>query len=300
MVVFNGKMRLKVIEADNIRATEHSTRYFPQNPSLSFVSPYVSIDIDDLPLGRTHTKEKTATPAYNEEFSSEVHSGHQLHFTIFHDAALPPDEYVADCTLRFETIHDKKSDIWINLEPTGRIHVSIELQGQFSDCKCSDEGGASRRCSRSSFLVDEWQRSATSGISSKTSAPLLSVVLPSCAVSTKSTDTNSWQRSFGSRHFAQSVRNSSGKRSLLPIVRLAAIVESSRRHILIDHLLILPGVYFVRKAINVKVGIRTLLPKHLLSHPSLLVFPFDCVYASNVNRTDIDIHDTPFLSLSLP
>ena len=160
MVVFNGKMRLKVIEADNIRATEHSTRYFPQNPSLSFVSPYVSIDIDDLPLGRTHTKEKTGTPAYNEEFSSEVHSGHQLHFTIFHDAALPPDEYVADCTLKFETIHDKKSDIWINLEPTGRIHVSIELQGQFSDCKYAFVGqGVDAHC-LSSLANSGQQRTA--------------------------------------------------------------------------------------------------------------------------------------------
>ncbi|CAF1625115.1 unnamed protein product [Rotaria magnacalcarata] len=133
MVVFNGKMFLKIIEADSLRATQHSTRYFPQNPSTIFVSPYVSIDIDDLPLGRTHTKEKTTTPSYNEEFSSDVFSGQQLHFTIFHDAALPPDEFVADCTIKFEKIHDKKSDLWIDLEPAGRIHIAIELQGQFSD-----------------------------------------------------------------------------------------------------------------------------------------------------------------------
>ncbi|CAF0978200.1 unnamed protein product [Rotaria magnacalcarata] len=126
-------MFLKIIEADSLRATQHSTRYFPQNPSTIFVSPYVSIDIDDLPLGRTHTKEKTTTPSYNEEFSSDVFSGQQLHFTIFHDAALPPDEFVADCTIKFEKIHDKKSDLWIDLEPAGRIHIAIELQGQFSD-----------------------------------------------------------------------------------------------------------------------------------------------------------------------
>jgi novel protein kinase C epsilon type len=139
MLVFNGKMRLKVIEADNLRATEHSTRYFPQNPSLVYVSPYMSIDIDDLPLGRTNTKEKTTSPTFNEEFASDVHNGHQLHFTIFHDAALPPDEYVADCTIKFENIHDKKSDIWIDLEPAGRIHIAIELQGQFSDCKFEEK-----------------------------------------------------------------------------------------------------------------------------------------------------------------
>lgn len=137
MVIFDGKMFLKVIEADNLRATEHSTRYFSPTASSAYVSPYISIDIDDLPLGRTHTKERTTSPTYNEEFSSDVHHGHNLHFTVFHDAALPPDEYVADCAIRFENIHDKRSDIWINLEPAGRIHISIELQGQFSDCKSS-------------------------------------------------------------------------------------------------------------------------------------------------------------------
>ena len=135
MVVFNGKMLLKIIEADNLRATEHSIRYFPQSPSSTFVSPYISVDVDDLPLGRTCTKEKTTTPSYNEEFSSDVYNGQHLHFTIFHDAALPPDEFVADCTLKFVNIHDKKSDIWIDLEPAGRIHIAIELRGQFNDCK---------------------------------------------------------------------------------------------------------------------------------------------------------------------
>ncbi|CAF1636770.1 unnamed protein product, partial [Adineta ricciae] len=129
MVVFNGKMILKLIEADDLRATQHSTRYFPANPSTAFLSPYISIDIDDLPLGRTHTKEKTTSPVFNEEFIRDVHSGQQLHFTIFHDAALPPDEFVADCTVKFEKIHDKKSDIWVDLEPAGRIHIAIELQG---------------------------------------------------------------------------------------------------------------------------------------------------------------------------
>lgn len=127
-------MRLKIIEAENLRATEHSTRYFPQNPSSVYVSPYVSVDIDDLPLGRTHTKEKTTSPIFNEEFSSDVTNGSQLHFTIFHDAALPPDEFVADCTVKFKNLQNKKSDTWIDLEPAGRIHVSIELQGHFSDC----------------------------------------------------------------------------------------------------------------------------------------------------------------------
>jgi hypothetical protein len=59
IVIFNEKMHVKIVEVDHLRATSHSTRYFLQNSSLAFVLPYMSIDIDDLVVGCTNTKEKT-------------------------------------------------------------------------------------------------------------------------------------------------------------------------------------------------------------------------------------------------
>ena len=80
------------------------------------INPYIAINVDEIAIARTQTKLKSVKPVWNEEFSTEVHSGQSLGFTVFHDAHIPPDEFVANCTINFEEIVDKKiSDIWVKL-----------------------------------------------------------------------------------------------------------------------------------------------------------------------------------------
>ena len=64
-----------------------------------------------------------------------MNSGHIIKFTVFHDAALPPDEFVANCSFSFDQLksENKINDLWIDLEPNGRLHFSIELDGTFSE-----------------------------------------------------------------------------------------------------------------------------------------------------------------------
>ena len=117
MVHFTGTIKLMVSEAEDLRPTDFATRHqvvglITKGPQL--IDPYIAIDIDDTPVGRTTTKPKTSKPVWNEEFSSEVHNGQNIGLTVFHDAAIPPDEFVANCTIAFEDIAEKKtSDIWV-------------------------------------------------------------------------------------------------------------------------------------------------------------------------------------------
>lgn len=81
------------------------------------IDPYVSIDIDDVTIARTTTRGKTASPKWRETFTEEVHSAQNIGLTIFHDAAIPPDEFVANCSIAFEDIVEKiTSDIWVCIE----------------------------------------------------------------------------------------------------------------------------------------------------------------------------------------
>jgi novel protein kinase C epsilon type len=132
-LVFNGSAKIRVIEAESLKATDYSTRIF-QN-SIFQLSPYIHIDIDDLPIGRTITKHRSTNPIFNEEFNSDVHSGHIITFTVFHDAALPPDEFVANCSFSLHLLkgENKINDLWIDLEPNGKLHITIELDGVFSE-----------------------------------------------------------------------------------------------------------------------------------------------------------------------
>ncbi|XP_006822826.1 calcium-independent protein kinase C-like [Saccoglossus kowalevskii] len=140
MPVFNGSMRLKVYEAVDLKPTDFSTRHALSinSKQLQLIDPYMTITVDDHHIGQTTTKQKTYRPFWDEEFQTEVHRGNSVSFTVFHSAAIPPDDFVANCTVAFEdllqTCHSHKvADIWIDLEPTGRIHVVIELQGSSSE-----------------------------------------------------------------------------------------------------------------------------------------------------------------------
>ena len=124
--VFNGRAKIKVIEAQNLKATDFSTRF----QTSSFVlCPYIYLDIDELPIGRTQTVNKNSNPSFLHEFVVDVHSGCQLNFNIFHDARLPPDEFIANCSIKFDEIASKGKNIWLNLEPTGKLHFTIDLDG---------------------------------------------------------------------------------------------------------------------------------------------------------------------------
>ena len=131
--VFNGSAKVKIIEAESLKATDYSTRIF-QN-SVFQLSPYVHLDIDDtVPIGRTQTKHRNQNPTFNEEFQFDVQSGYMLNITVFHDSALPPDEFVANCNILLTQIKiDHPNDLWLDLEPNGRLHLTIELDGTFTE-----------------------------------------------------------------------------------------------------------------------------------------------------------------------
>ena len=63
---FNGIAKIKVVEADSLKATDYSTRIFQNSGFL--LSPYINLDVDDLPIGRTVTKHRNQSPFFNEDF----------------------------------------------------------------------------------------------------------------------------------------------------------------------------------------------------------------------------------------
>lgn len=127
--VFNGVARIKVVEADNLKATDYSTRIFQNSGFL--LSPYINLDIDDLPVGRTLTKHRNQNPIFNEEFQVDIHAGKMLNLTVFHDSALPPDEFVANRSIMLHELKMDSNDLWVDLEPNGRLHLVVDLEGTF-------------------------------------------------------------------------------------------------------------------------------------------------------------------------
>ncbi|KAH7730323.1 protein kinase C II [Aphelenchoides avenae] len=131
MTLFNGTAKIRVIEARNLRPTEWSKRFNANDSSESqLLDAYTNVDCDEYHVGQTVTRPRTATPVWNEDYQAEVHNGKVLGFTLFHHCALPPDDFVANCRIGFEDLKlNCPNDIWVDLEPHGKLHILIELQG---------------------------------------------------------------------------------------------------------------------------------------------------------------------------
>uniref|UniRef100_A0A1B6CGL1 Protein kinase C n=1 Tax=Clastoptera arizonana TaxID=38151 RepID=A0A1B6CGL1_9HEMI len=131
--MFSGTIRVKICEACGLRPTDFQKRHNMTfgKPDDQPIDPYVSIDVDENHMDRSSTKPKTFDPVWNENFSHEVQNAVNLGFTVFHDAAIPPDDFVANCSIPFEELlqKDKESlDFWVDLEPQGKLHVRIDLK----------------------------------------------------------------------------------------------------------------------------------------------------------------------------
>jgi novel protein kinase C epsilon type len=115
MVFFNGSVKLKVCEATDLRPTEFATRHqMGLNKTPAAIDPYISIDVDEIHVARTTTKQRTFKPVWNEDFTTEVHNGQMIGLTVFHSATIPPDEFVANCTVALEDLLGKSAtDIWV-------------------------------------------------------------------------------------------------------------------------------------------------------------------------------------------
>ncbi|KAK2580133.1 hypothetical protein KPH14_012410 [Odynerus spinipes] len=134
-------MKIEICEAVGLRATDKQRKFWQDEPILD---PYVQLDVDENHLDRSSTKPKTFDPVWNESFTHEVQDAVTLGLTVFHDAALPPDYFVANCSIPFEELvsrNDKTADFWVDLEPQGKLRVRIDLKWNDTDHQTSCRSG---------------------------------------------------------------------------------------------------------------------------------------------------------------
>uniref|UniRef100_A0A4W6C1B0 Protein kinase C n=1 Tax=Lates calcarifer TaxID=8187 RepID=A0A4W6C1B0_LATCA len=137
MVVFNGQLKIKICEALNLKPTAWSLRHAVGPKTQTFLlDTYIALNVDDSRVGQTSTKQKTNSPAWNDEFTTEVHDGRRIELSVFHDAPIGYDDFVANCIIQFEDIlhnDSKHFEDWIDLEPEGKVYVVIDLLGSSSE-----------------------------------------------------------------------------------------------------------------------------------------------------------------------
>uniref|UniRef100_A0AAQ4RIB0 Protein kinase C n=1 Tax=Gasterosteus aculeatus aculeatus TaxID=481459 RepID=A0AAQ4RIB0_GASAC len=149
MVIFNGTLRIRIREALDLKPTAWSLRHAVGPKTQSFLlDTYIALNVDDSRVGQTSTKQKTNSPAWNDEFTAEVRGGRGIELSVFHDAPIGCDDFVANCVIRFEDILHRGSkhfEDWIDLEPEGKVYVVIDLSGSSSEGEGSRMGPRKRQ-----------------------------------------------------------------------------------------------------------------------------------------------------------
>ncbi|XP_056325745.1 protein kinase C epsilon type isoform X4 [Danio aesculapii] len=148
MVVFNGVLKIKVCEALDLKPTAWSLRHAVGPKTQTFLlDTYIALNVDDSRVGQTSTKQKTNSPAWNDEFVTEVYDGKKIELSVFHDAPIGYDDFVANCTIQFEDLLQNGSrhfEDWIDLEPEGKVYVIIDLSGSSSEAAASSNENEER------------------------------------------------------------------------------------------------------------------------------------------------------------
>lgn len=123
MVVFNGLLKIKICEAVSLKPTAWSLRHaVGPRPQTFLLDPYIALNVDDSRIGQTATKQKTNSPAWHDEFVTDVCNGRKIELAVFHDAPIGYDDFVANCTIQFEELLQNGSrhfEDWVSLPPPG-------------------------------------------------------------------------------------------------------------------------------------------------------------------------------------
>ncbi|KAJ8411719.1 hypothetical protein AAFF_G00153570 [Aldrovandia affinis] len=136
---FNGYLKLRIGEAVDLKPTTTSLRHSVMfNKTSVPMDPYILVKVDEYKIGQTHTKQKTNTPTYNEEFCLNVNDGKEIELAVFHDAPIGYDDFVANCMIHFEDLiktsnTEETFEGWVDLEPEGKVYIVISLTGSFTD-----------------------------------------------------------------------------------------------------------------------------------------------------------------------
>uniref|UniRef100_A0A3B3ZJJ5 Protein kinase C n=1 Tax=Periophthalmus magnuspinnatus TaxID=409849 RepID=A0A3B3ZJJ5_9GOBI len=142
MPVFSGLLKVKVCEAVDLKPTPWALRHAVGKSGSFLLDPYLALNLDQTRLGQTATRTKTNSPVWHQEFCTEVREGRSLELSVFHDAPIGYDDFVANCTIQLEDLLQNGTrhfEDWIDLEPEGKVYVVIDLSGSSTEASGTND-----------------------------------------------------------------------------------------------------------------------------------------------------------------
>jgi novel protein kinase C epsilon type len=146
MRAFHGHLKVKVLEASGLKTVE-----LPGGVRLKDVDPFAIVQIDGDAIGSTAANSKAFCPIWNETFETSLSRSKEMEVIVMHKGAPrihhPPlpvrlcahrrfggcsgvlgNAFLANVQVPLEDVinlESGKNDVWLNLEPSGKIHLVI-------------------------------------------------------------------------------------------------------------------------------------------------------------------------------
>lgn len=129
--MFSGLLKVRVCEAVDLKPTPWALRHAVGKSGSFLLDPYLALNLDQTRLGQTATRTKTNSPAWHQEFCTEVREGRSLELSVFHDAPIGYDDFVANCTIQLEDLLQNGTrhyEDWVCARPVcGSVDVAVCL-----------------------------------------------------------------------------------------------------------------------------------------------------------------------------
>eukprot|EP00092_Neocalanus_flemingeri_P021150 GFUD01022924.1.p1 GENE.GFUD01022924.1~~GFUD01022924.1.p1 ORF type:complete len:664 (+),score=141.22 GFUD01022924.1:113-2104(+) len=134
--MFCGKIFIKVVSAESLPDTVESK--FTSNKDVPQLNPYVNIQIDEIDVAKvgigTSAQKHTLNPTWNHVCDEiYVDFGEMISFTVYHNAVVKPDDFIANCNIPISSLLEAKEQkeaykLKQSLDPSGLLKVEIRLE----------------------------------------------------------------------------------------------------------------------------------------------------------------------------
>jgi Ca2+-dependent lipid-binding protein len=121
-----GELKVRAIEAKDIVAKDTNGKS----------DPYLALRVDGKTFSKTKVKPKTLNPVWNEDLGASVSKAKKIDLIVY-DKDVMLDEVCGLVSLKSTDISSEEVDVWLDLKPKGRLHVSYCFKPTWTEAAVS-------------------------------------------------------------------------------------------------------------------------------------------------------------------
>lgn len=139
---YSGNLKMKIIEATGLPTVQP-----PGGGKVTKLDAFLCVQLNDDTSAKTSVK-KATSPVWDEDVTLNIHQASVMEIIIFHKRSVGADLFVANLRRELDELVPQKggkTDLWLDLEPQGKLHVVIAFFKSTSDATFKERSAGFKR-----------------------------------------------------------------------------------------------------------------------------------------------------------